>query len=90
MNLILLNSVIKPSNKFSQKKFDNFTKKLHTFESRKLDNLKQSFKFIQKIGSQDIKYLSSIHEDLIEQFNDDAPNPDKVIIYEEKEDIFDN
>jgi|TARA_B100000497_G_C7546823_1_gene330695 hypothetical protein len=104
MNLILLNSIQKPSTflnkgKFKKPDFDKFKAKFQEKEQRKMDNLKQTISFVKNIGDKDVAYFKSIHNDLVEEFkkkdsieqeNDDEDISLNISLKKNKEDIFDN
>ena len=102
MNLILLNSIQQPSTfinkrKFNKANFDRFKNKIQEVEQRKMDNLKQSFSFVKSIGERDMEYFKTMHDSLVEEFNnkDDIEDENEDIslnisLKQNKEDIFDN
>lgn len=74
MNLILLNSIKKPST-FIKEKFeknidsDKIKTRLESMKQRNSDNLKQSVSFIKQIGKKDIHYINQLHTDMVQEIN---------------------
>ena len=96
MNLILLNSVHKPtsptSNKKCFKRFDPkvLSKHVKQIEQRKIDNFKQSVSFFKEMASQDAKFFQSMHDNIIKEFeNTDITS---IVQFNQNDDdgIFDN
>lgn len=98
MNLILLNS-IQP--KFKNTKANStinkkcIINKFKTIEKKKLDNIKETLYFVQKIGQNDIEFVQNMHDNFVQDFEtmrseivDIVPSTKKVQI--DEEDIFDN
>lgn len=107
MNLILLNSIQQPTKAslFNKKKcknlnVDKLKTRLQDIEKRKLDNLKQSFTFIKNIGEKDLAYFKSMHDTMVEEFNNTGKEDVAIVLSNNegvssgsnvnKEDIFDN
>jgi hypothetical protein len=55
-------------------------------------NVNTTVKFFKDMGSKDIKYLSSIHDQLVSDFkNEDFSEYSEVeFVYDKNDDIFDN
>ena len=93
MNLILLNSVQKPtmSRKNVFKRFDTkiLTKHIKQVEQRKMDNLKESVSFFKEMATQDIKLFQTMHDSILKEFQE-VDITTIVPVQQPEDDVFDN
>jgi hypothetical protein len=81
--------------------FGEIKQKLNKGQKRSMANVNTTVKFFKDMGSKDIKYLSSIHDQLVSDFKDDKDFKDfknedfseyseVEFVYDKNDDIFDN
>ena len=75
--------------------FGEIKQKLNKGQKRSMANVNTTVKFFKDMGSKDIKYLSSIHDQLVSDFknfkNEDFSEYSEVeFVYDKNDDIFDN
>jgi hypothetical protein len=78
--------------------FGEIKQKLNKGQKRSMANVNTTVKFFKDMGSKDIKYLSSIHDQLVSDFKDDkdfknedfSEYSEVEFVYDKNDDIFDN